>query len=111
MITSQAELKQVKEDVAKVRSQGKSTICFKCGNSDFVAMGEVLSRYKNLATLGIIMASCRHGCIFTACDMSEGEKFRHTLVAHMKCSRLKYKFLVNDVICKYWPFVKFLEKS
>lgn len=111
MITSQAELKSVKEAVATVRPQGKNTIGSKCGNAEFVAMREVSSRYKNLATVGIVMASCGHGCIFTACDMCEGETFRHTLVAHIKCSKFNCKFLVNDVICKYWPFVEFLGKE
>lgn len=74
-------------------------------------MREVSSRYKNLATMGIVMASCGHWCIFAACDMCGGETFKRTLVAHMKCSKLKCKFLLNDVICKYWPFASFLGKE
>ncbi|EFX63727.1 hypothetical protein DAPPUDRAFT_267839 [Daphnia pulex] len=111
MITSQAELQGVKEGVAKVRPQGKNTIGLKCGNSEFLAMKEVSSRFKNLDTAGIVMASCPHGSVLDAVDMYEGETFRHTLIPHLKLSKLNCKFLVNDVICKYWPFAQFLAKE
>lgn len=111
MIVSQKELNRVKEAVAQVRPQGKNTLGSRCGNSEFVAMREVSTRFKNLDTAGIIMASCGHGSILTACDMNEGETFRHTLVAHLQCKKMNCKFLVNDVICNYWPFAEFIAKE
>lgn len=111
MITSQAELKRVKEEVATVRPQGKDTLGSKCGNSEFLAMKEVSTRFKNLDTAGIVMASCPHGCVLDAVDMCEGETFRHTLIPHLKLSKMKCKFLVNDVVCKYWRFAKFLAEN
>lgn len=74
-------------------------------------MKEVSSRFKNLDTAGIVMASCPHGCVLDAVDMCEGETFRHTLIPHLKLSKINCKFLVNDVICKYWPLAQFLAKE
>jgi hypothetical protein len=111
MITSLAELQRVKEEVATGRPQGKNTIGSKCGNSEFLAMKEVSSRFKNLDTAGIVMASCPHGSVIDAVDMCEGETFRHMLIPHLKLSKMNCKFLVNDVICKYWPFAQFLAKE
>ena len=98
MITSLAELQRVKEEVATGRPQGKNTIGSKCGNSEFLAMKEVSSRFKKLDTAGIVMASCPHGSVIDAVDMCEGETFRHTLIPHLKLSKMNCKFLVNDVI-------------
>ena len=111
MIASQEELQRVKEEVATVRPQGKNTIGSKCGNSKFLAMKEVSSLFKNLDTAGIVMASCPHGSVIDAVDMCEGETFQHTLIPHLKLSKMNCEFLVNDVICKYWPFAQFLAKE
>ena len=74
-------------------------------------MKEVSRMFKNLATAGIVMASCPHGNILDAVDMNEGETFRHTLTTHLKLSQMNCKFLVNDVICKYWPFAQFISRE
>lgn len=74
-------------------------------------MREVSSRFKNLDVAGIVMGSCGHCSVLAACDMYEGETFRHTLKAHLKCLEMNCKFLVNDVICKYWPFAQFIAEK
>jgi hypothetical protein len=74
-------------------------------------MKEVYSRFKNLGAAGIVMASCPHRSVIDTVDMCEGETFRHTLIPHLKLRKMNCKFLVNDVICKYWPFAQFLAKE
>ena len=101
----------LKGNTTRDKLQGKNTIGSKCGNSKFLAMKEVSSLFKNLDTAGIVMASCPHGSVIDAVDMCEGETFQHTLIPHLKLSKMNCEFLVNDVICKYWPFAQFLAKE
>jgi hypothetical protein len=80
----------------------------RCGNSEFQASKEVSKRYKTLSETGILMASCGHGVIQCAVNMYEGETYRHTLYAHKKLNEKNCRFLVNDVVCHYWPWLKAL---
>lgn len=65
-------------------------------------------RYKSLDETGILMASCGHGVIHCAVNMYEGETYRHTLYAHQKLYEKHCKFLFNDVVYHYWPWLKAL---
>ncbi|KAK4021485.1 hypothetical protein OUZ56_003400 [Daphnia magna] len=109
LIVSSENAKKVKDEINLVRPPGKNTISSKCGNSQFLAAREVSTKYKKLEATGIVMASCGHDVVHTAVEMREGETFRDTFAAHIKCRDFNAKFLINDVICQYWDFARNIE--
>jgi hypothetical protein len=105
-IVSSETAKKVRDEINEVKPPGKNTISSKCGNSQFLAAREVSTKYKKLEGTGIVMAACGHDVVHTAVEMREGETFRDTLTAHIKCKDLNAKFFINDVICQYWDFAE-----
>lgn len=89
--------------------QAKSTLGAQkslCGNSDWQAAREVSKRYKHLDETGVVTGCCGHGTMQAAVNMKEGETYRHTLCVQRKMhDEKKAKFVVSDVICKFWPFL------
>lgn len=75
-----------------------------CGDVAYKAARNVTSKFKHLDETGLLMASCRHGCILYAANMFSGENFRYVHYMHKQASDRNAKFFWYDVVCRYWPF-------
>ena len=64
------------------------------------------SKMKNQDETGLIMCSCRHGVIFRALDMHEGENYRLVLYMLNESYKLGYKIFCYDVICNFVRFLR-----
>lgn len=72
---------------------------YKAGKSDS-------SAFKNQDETGLLMASCRHGCVLIAVNMFAGENYRIVHYVHYLAFKMGCKFICYDVVCKYWPFAE-----
>jgi hypothetical protein len=61
---------------------------------------------KNLDETGLLMCSCRHGVIFKATDMHEGENYRLVLWMLQISHKMGYTVFCYDVICNFMRFLK-----
>ena len=82
------------------QSKGKEL----CGDTPFHAARSSSSRFKNQDDTGLLMGTCRHQIIHRALNMERGETFDHTHFLHSFFSLKGFKFICNDVICRYWPY-------
>ena len=63
-------------------------------------------KVKNQDETGLLMSSCRHGVIFKALDMHEGENYRLVLWMLQISHKLGYKVFCYDVVCNFVRFLR-----
>lgn len=69
-----------------------------CGNAVYKAGRANSNQIKHQDETGLIMCSCRHGVVFRAIDMHEGENYRLVLFMLNDSYQLGYKIFCYDVI-------------
>eukprot|EP00112_Aurelia_sp_Birch-Aquarium-sp1_P003750 Seg1422.1 transcript_id=Seg1422.1/GoldUCD/mRNA.D3Y31 product="hypothetical protein" protein_id=Seg1422.1/GoldUCD/D3Y31 len=101
-----------KEDVeAHVTSIGSSNRAVvkdnTCGNSVWEAASNVARRKAQLDETGLYFSSCRHQVTQKALNMYRGEIYAYPLLLqHHFITPKPVIFFWQDVICKYWPWLK-----
>jgi len=74
-------------------------------------MRENNSKFKGLEVTGCVMTTCRHGVVVAACNMYEGETFRHTHFMMYLLWKMGCRFICSDVACQFFPFAVELAKK
>jgi len=79
-----------------------------CGSSFWHAARSKSTRnYTTLDETGLSVAGCQHVIALKAVNMFAGEQYGYALFLHKALSsQLNIKFLSQDIICKYWPWLE-----
>lgn len=79
----------------------------RCGDSNWRAVGNNLTKKKNLSETGLDISGYRHGLAQHAVNMMYGEVYgyAHYLQTIYYIPK-KVEFFWYDVVCKYWPWLK-----
>lgn len=77
-----------------------------CGGSIFKAARSDSSKFAKSDETGMVMAPCRHGVIFAAINLHQGETFIHTHFMHNLLKEMNCSYFCNDVVCRYIKFAK-----
>lgn len=82
-----------------------------CDDIAYRAAINSTSKFKNLDETGMMLASCRHGCVLTALNMFSGENYRYVHYVQNEAFKKNVKFFCYDVACRYKPFVERIGKK
>ena len=79
-----------------------------CGSSFWqAARSRSMRSYATLDETGLSVAGCRHVIALKAVNMFAGEQYGYALFLHKALSdKLNIKFLWQDIMCKYWPWLE-----
>ena len=77
-----------------------------CGNSVWEAAANVARRKAQLDETGLYLSSCRHQVTQKALNMYRGEIYAYPLVLQQQFLSPPTTFFWQDVVCKYWPWLR-----
>lgn len=83
-----------------------------CGNSVWEAASNVARRKAQLDETGLYLSSCRHQVTQKSLNMYRGEIYAYPLLLQQHfLTRKPVLFFWQDVVCKYWPWLKHINKE
>lgn len=79
-----------------------------CGDTHWRAAKERSKTMRNQDETGLVMLSCRHSVLFQGLNMFQGEIFPYPMCLQQShfVGHGPVKFVCQDVICKYWPWLQ-----